>query len=258
MGDRIIQHITGAGDAVIVFDRGPYRALRMASDPALVQGYRHRFNPYDYRSEYIHAHLAASLMGHGTPQTVLCLGLGVGAIPSLLSTIYPGLRIIAVELNDTVVEAGRQHFGLNDIPGLELKIQCASEFIAENQRRYDQVFVDCYDALGIPDLCSTSVFFDAVMNALEPQGLLVANLLPNRRGSERVYAGWTERLDAWCIPGRLKSNHTVYGSPGSLCEPVTVIDRWKNRPLGPLPGRVFDCLARAQPASAFRSRFQEP
>ena len=257
MGERNVRQITGRGDAVIVFDRGPYRALRMASDPALIQGYRHRHNPLDYRSEYIHAHLAASLMSAAPPVTVLCLGLGVGAIPSLLSRLYPGVEITAVELNDTVVDAGLRYFGLQDIPRLDIRVQCAAEFMLGNRCVYDQIFVDCYDALGIPDICASPSFLDSVMRSLSQNGLLVANLLPNRRGAASVFQGWTERMEAWCIPGRKKSNHTLYGSRGTLNQPIEVIQRWQGRPLGSFPAAMFECLYRAQPAGQFTQRFAE-
>jgi len=255
MGDQYVQRVTGRGETVIVFDRGPYRALRMASDPALIQGYRHRFNPTDYRSEYIHAHLAASLMSQTQPHTILCLGLGVGAIPSLLARLYPGVSITAVELNDTVVDAGMTYFGLSGIPNLEIHVGCAAEFVAQHTQKYDQVFVDCYDALGIPEVCAVPSFFESVLRRLTHSGILVANLLPQRKGVSQAFHGWTERLQSWCIPGRMKSNHTLYGSRDELRLPVEVIERWHGTPLGPLPASVFECLARAHPADSFRRQF---
>ena len=93
------------------------------------------------------------------------------------------------------------------------------------------------------------------MRSLSQNGLLVANLLPNRRGAASVFQGWTERMEAWCIPGRKKSNHTLYGSRGTLNQPIEVIQRWQGRPLGSFPAAMFECLYRAQPAGQFTPRF---
>ena len=60
--DEILRTIEGDGAPVVVFRRGDYLGLRMAENAHLIQGYRHRFRPLDFRAEYLEGHLAASMM----------------------------------------------------------------------------------------------------------------------------------------------------------------------------------------------------
>jgi spermidine synthase len=204
--------ITGQGVPVIVFERGDYRGLVMAESPELIQGYRNQSRALDFRFEYLEAHLAATFVA-SKPKKVLCLGLGVGAIPHLLKSLYPAIHIDAVELNDTVVHAAYTHFGLNTLTKVKVYTQCAADFLHRcDSSIYDLVFADCYDAFGIPAACRSQAFFGDTKKVMTTGGLLIANLIPKKRGVEEAFLGWkTVFRGGIVIPGVRKSNRTFVG-----------------------------------------------
>tara|TARA_B100001093_G_scaffold464914_1_gene482228 strand:+ start:1457 stop:2227 length:771 start_codon:yes stop_codon:yes gene_type:complete len=256
VSDRYVTTIEGAGESVVVFDRGPYRCLRMADNQELIQGYQHRYRRLDFRSEYLHSHLAATL-ALPNPSRALCLGLGVGAIPQLLSNLYPQIEITAVELNETVYRAASTYFGLNRLRNLDVKISCASTFVgAPSQGRYDLIFVDCYDAIGIPDACSSRAYVKNIMTLLAENGLIVVNLLPGRRFVDTMFALWVDySTDAVVIPGVVKSNRTLICSKHILPERAQLMPRLQSRVLPPMPFDVRAPWQRMSKADRYLGRW---
>ena len=253
---EVVEQIHGDGESVIVFDRGQYRCLRMASNDELVQGYRHHTNPFDFRSEYLAAHLAATAMVN-TPKRALCLGLGVGATPQLLRQVYPDIAITVVELNDTVTLAAHRFFGLDSVTDLEVIIDCAARYLAKTPpATYDLVFIDCYDESGIPAECSTDAFFESLHQRVDADGLLIANLLPNRRGVSKAFASHQRAFrHTVIVPGVRKTNRTLFGTAGQL--PSGSIVRKRIQAMQPKLASI-DLMApwlRAMPAKRYLGRF---
>lgn len=60
----------------------------------------------------------------GRAPTSLVLGLGGGALPMALRRMYPGMKILAVEIDPDVTEVAKEHFGLNESDSL--KVRCGS------------------------------------------------------------------------------------------------------------------------------------
>ena len=253
--DRIIAQIEGEGDPVIVFERDQYLGLRMAEDAGLIQGYRHRYRPLDFRSEYLQGHLSATLAVQ-SPESALCLGLGVGAMPRLLAGMYPGIQVTAVELNDTVARASMDYFGLGTMNSLDVHIGCAADFISHGpQQSFDLVLVDCYDAYGIPAACRSTVFFDGVVQRLSPKGALIANLLPKRRGVRSAFRGWTDRLTTYCIPSLRRSNHTLLGLRVGGFSVSQALERLNEYESAVVPFSVEDPLRRTLSGRRLEHRF---
>jgi spermidine synthase len=244
--------ITGSGMPVIVFERGDYRALVMAESPGLVQGYRHRDQSLDFRFEYLDAHLAATFMAP-RPKRILCLGLGVGAIPHLLKSMYPEIHMDAVELNDTVVHAAYKHFGLDTVSELTVFTQCAADFVREHpSSAYDLVFADCYDAFGIPDVCRTQEFIENTANLIADGGLLVANLIPNKRGVQEALAGWVgEFCSSVVMPGVRKSNQTFVGRRRVSIDIKAALSLANEHQVGSNHQALISALQRAIPAARY-------
>ena len=254
--NRVVEKIDGAGESVIVFDRGSYRCLRMASNDELVQGYRHHTNHFDFRSEYLAAHLAAAAMVEA-PKSALCLGLGVGATPQLLRQLYPDIAITVVELNDTVRLAAHRFFGLDSVTDLEVIIDCAAQYLAATPPRpYDLVFIDCYDESGIPTECCTATFFESLYRRVGAGGLLIANLLPDRRGVAKAYASHQQAFrHSVIVPGIRKTNRTLFATAAPL--PSGRVVRARIRAMQPKLESI-DLMApwlRAIPARRYLGRF---
>lgn len=52
--------------------------------------------------------------GGGRAPTALVIGLGGGALSMALRRIYPGVRVLTVELDSEVVGVAKEHFGVKE------------------------------------------------------------------------------------------------------------------------------------------------
>ena len=88
---------------------------------------------------------------------------------------------------------------------------CAAEYVRSYAGpEYDLIYVDCYDAVGIPKPCQSMQFVSNVAELVSNQGAVVVNLLPKRGGVSEVYDNWRSILGhGWVLPGRRKSNLTL-------------------------------------------------
>lgn len=257
VGSKTVWQRRGRFTAVEVLDVGAYRCLRIGDDTQLTQGYMHRTTPLDFRSEYLRQQLAASL-GVESPLRALCLGLGVGAVPRLLRTLYPRIAVDAVELEPAVVEAAQRYFGLETNAQLRVHVADARQFVrrADVKRHYDLVFVDCYDSRAIPDALRRSDFYDDLVACLGDGGLLSANVVQGRLGALSVMTHCQDRLHSpWAIDAPTKSNCAIFGRATASIERLTVLERAQSYDLeGCLPFPLTPEIERAVPLSQYRPR----
>ena len=186
--ERIIRRIEGTPDSVIVFERQGYRGLRFAQNDVLIQGIMNVDKPLDFKSEYVRQQLACAA-SHPNPRTALCLGLGVGAVPRLWKTTWPDMHVDVVEICDAVITAAQQFFHVKTSPSF--RVHNADATVAVHHPAlhgfYDLVFIDCYSADAIPQTCRTRTFMDGCIRCLSANGLLLANLLPDRPGRAQFF-----------------------------------------------------------------------
>ena len=210
---QVVAEITGQKHTVIIFELGPWKCLRFQDDTGLIQGRIHREEPMQFGSEYLMGHLAAARF-HPAPERILCLGLGIGALPRLLSASYPTAIIDCVEHCDAVIQAATEHFNLPINERLRVHYGSAQDFVRDNTHTYDLVFFDCYTGHGLATGCLTESFQQHLLAQLEQTGILVVNLLPKRRGASVFSAFCAGSLRApLIIPCPTKSNQTLFGSP---------------------------------------------
>ena len=58
--------------------------------------------------------------GGGRAPTALVIGLGGGALPMVLCRMYPGVKVVAVELDPEIVRVAKQYFGLRESNDLKV------------------------------------------------------------------------------------------------------------------------------------------
>lgn len=112
-------------------------------------------------------------------RSVLILGLGGGTVARLARALAPRARIVGVEIDPAVIDAARQHFGLDTL-GVETVQADAQAFLTSNRRQYDAVIEDVFvgagrgvrkpDWLPVPGL-------DLAARRLAPEGVLVTNVI---------------------------------------------------------------------------------
>lgn len=107
-----------------------------------------------------------------TLRSVLCIGLGVGIVPSQLAR--DGVRVDVVEINPSVVPVAEKFFDL-DVSRLNLTIGDGRQFLNRCTNRYDAVVLDAFLGDSSPAHLMTREAFTAMREVMTPEGVLVIN-----------------------------------------------------------------------------------
>jgi len=130
---------------------------------------------------------ALSGVKHPT-SNILILGLGGGTAARLAAVKWPGVKIIGVEIDPIIVRLGKKFFGLNEIPGLEIVIDDAGDWVKQAMKertRFDLIIVDVYLKDEIPQECKTPAFLNRIKRLLTKDGVAIFNqLLVKKRREE--------------------------------------------------------------------------
>jgi spermidine synthase len=124
--------------------------------------------------------IAAILEAVG-PTEVLHLGGGACTLPRWLAASGVGgdrVRSLVYELDDEVVRVARAELGLDDVPGLRVKVGDARAGVAaQRPRSFDAVVADVFVGPYVPEHVMTLQALHDVRRVLRPGGLYVANLI---------------------------------------------------------------------------------
>lgn len=194
------------------------RQLRFERGGA-IQSAVHPGAPLDLELAYTRASMIA-LAAVPEPRQILVVGLGGGAMPMFLRTLFPAARIDAVDIDPEVVKVARRYFGFREDPRLVAHVADGRRFVEQSPGGYDLIFLDAYGRSNIPRHLATTEFLATVRARLAPGGLAVGN----------VWAG-----DSNDLYGQMRSSWTT--AFGEFCE--LAVSSTSNR--------VF--LARAEPVA---------
>jgi spermidine synthase len=143
--------------------------------------------PHELVSDYT-KFMFLSYLFRQHPKRVLIVGLGGGAMVHFLKHYDPQVKIDVVELDPAIVEIAAEYFGVRAGDNLRILVADAAKHIHETQVRYDVVYMDAFlkpaadtDTTGVPLELKTHEFYDAIKNALAPDGLVAFNLNPQPR-----------------------------------------------------------------------------
>lgn len=132
------------------------------------------------------------------PREALLIGLGAGSMAKFIYHKLPETRITVLEIDPQVELIARLHFKLPDDPSrLRVIIGDGAEYMLEDGRKFDAIFVDGFDKSGRAGVLDTLPFYQACRSRLSENGLLAVNLLGRRRG----FAASKERI-AQAFDGR--------------------------------------------------------
>jgi len=114
----------------------------------------------------------------GAELPVLILGFGGGSVATILRNerLMPN-PITGVEVDEAMIQAGKEHFGIDKIQNLELLCMDAWDFTRQCKASYALVIVDLYINENVPDQFESREFLKAVSKCLAPGGKLVFNKL---------------------------------------------------------------------------------
>ena len=188
----------------IVYDNGaqdPRHILVLNEGQATHSVYRLKYrqtgNPLDLLTDggpWDYFSVAPYVYANRDPQSVksfALLGSAAGSVPKQFLAIYgPQTTIDAVEIDQKIVDLGRQYFDLEDqdprFPNYHTYIQDARSWIATTDGRYDVIGMDAYHQPYIPFHLTTVEFFQQVKAHLNPQGVAVVNAGRPASGDDRL------------------------------------------------------------------------
>jgi hypothetical protein len=148
-------------------------------------------------------------------KSVLVLGAGLGSIVHVMRSRGYDPCYTLVEKDRTVLKWALETLGEGDSLKLEPVCRDAESFMAQNERKYDLVFVDVFKGRGVPDFVTAPFFLLQCRDSLSPGGRLALNYIEvDNRKWERA-----RRLVAGVFPGcQLVSkddNRILISLPGS-------------------------------------------
>jgi spermidine synthase len=105
---------------------------------------------------------------------VAIIGLGGGTAVREFSAAYGPIPIDGVEIDNTIVNMGREYFHMNE-PNLHVVLQDGRYFLQTSSQKFDVVAIDAYQQPYVPFQLTTKEFFQEVRNHLSPTGVTVIN-----------------------------------------------------------------------------------
>ncbi|WOJ96978.1 fused MFS/spermidine synthase [Congregibacter brevis] len=173
--------------SVLVVDHKGYRSLRFGNADDRDQSRIKPGHPEQLPMPY----LRSAAVGLAVPQKLerlLVIGLGGGAFPAFIRADFPGVYIDAVEIDPVVAKVAIEYFDVFADDKLQIHIADAVDFVREDRKPYDYIFLDAYDADQLPDALTTRRFFNDVKANLTADGVVVANIAVKSHSKARTVA----------------------------------------------------------------------
>lgn len=117
------------------------------------------------------------------PRSVLVLGGGAFTMPQYLSDQLPDAQIDVVEIDPELASISKQYFQYKQPSNVHATFTDARTFVNQSTKTYDVILVDVYGDATIPFSLMTKEYGKAVAARLNPDGLLVANIIGSMRGT---------------------------------------------------------------------------
>ena len=114
-------------------------------------------------------------------ESVLFIGGGGFSGPKQFLEYYPDVNIDVVEIDPQVVKTARDYFNVSDDPRQKVFVDDGRAFLS-GAGKYDLVVLDAYSKTYVPFHLMTLEFFEALDEHLEPDGILVSNLISSLIG----------------------------------------------------------------------------
>ena len=204
-------------ESVYISEKFGVRTLHIGSDT--VQSSMRIAKPNDLEVAYTRS-MMAFLLFNPEPASVLMVGLGGGSLTKFIYHQVPAAHIVAVEVNQQVVDIARQYFFLPpDDERLSTIVTDGAAYLHDNQVVADVIVVDGYDAEAQVEALATPAFYRDCARALGPSGILVVNLWGGDRNFTTCVNRMSKAFDGLvaCLPAGKPGNIAAFAfkcSPG--------------------------------------------
>jgi len=150
-------------------ERGLFRILQFSGQA--IQGAMDMQRPERVVFEYPRAMLHLMAINRPAYEHVFIIGHGIGTLGRQLA----GKRVKIAELDETVVRLSRDYFGYDQD---QVIVGDGRELLAaEKELAYDCIMVDAFNEKGTPPHLTSLEFFRLTATKLDPEGILLLNLL---------------------------------------------------------------------------------
>jgi spermidine synthase len=187
-------------------------------------------DPLSLLSDYTQAMLLA-LAWRPDAQRVLLVGLGGGRLQMILHHYLEQTHLDTVEIDAAVLDVARRFFGLLPDDRQQVIVCDGREYLQETSRteRYDLIFLDAYQASGVPLHLSTQEFYDECRAHLTDGGVVVTNLHASTSVYDAVRKTFALAFRHTMAFRLLGGNIVVIGTDGEqlsvseVCQRATVV-----------------------------------
>ncbi len=111
-----------------------------------------------------------------TPKSWAIIGVAAGSTPRAIQTVYGDEPIVGVEIDEKIVEVGRDYFDMAQLTNLEVVIDDGRTWLAQDSGQYDVIGIDAYRQPYIPFHLVTVEFFQQTQEHLTPNGVVAINV----------------------------------------------------------------------------------
>jgi spermidine synthase len=144
------------------------------------------------------------MLFNDSPQHIVQLGLGTGALTKFCYRHFPQAQVTTVELNPSVIGVCRSMFKLPaDDDRLSVLEMDAMDFVtdADNHGRLDVLQADLYDATARGPVLDTPEFYAACNDCLTSNGIMTVNLFGDHPSYARNLKAMRYAFDeVICLP----------------------------------------------------------
>jgi spermidine synthase len=127
-------------------------------------------------SSYARYGLLALLAFEQPPQRVLFIGMGGGIMPMHVRKHFPETQIDIVEIDKSTPVIAEKYFDFKKDSKMNIVIEDGRVFANKSKEKYDIIFLDVYNAEGIPFQFTTTEFFTGIKEKLSKNGVISINL----------------------------------------------------------------------------------
>ncbi|MBF6609137.1 MAG: fused MFS/spermidine synthase [Flavobacterium sp.] len=146
---------------------------------------------------------------------ILILGVAGGSVIRTLTheIAYKG-KITGVDIDAEVIAVANEYFGLSTIPGVEIVIDDAFEFVLKTKGKYDLVVIDIFSDISMPNFLFESFFVNHISQILVPGGHILFNTMilsaaDEKRNQQYIADIDRSRLQVRTIPRLEKHNELI-------------------------------------------------
>ena len=113
---------------------------------------------------------------------VLFVGGGGFTGPKNFVALYPDVKVDAIEIDPDVIDAAKSYFDLKENARLQVFNEDARRHLSTFDKKYDLIVLDAYASNYVPYHLMTHEFFQTVEKRLEPDGIVISNVIGSIEG----------------------------------------------------------------------------